>query len=180
MTAQELAAKSADVVRKDEKLMGLYIEKYKDLFGFEPNCAPCTFTNDFAQFQKRVRITNGVYTPQNQQTMANTFKLKLKHRNDILTYRVGQKPFRSYGYKMTEEFAKEFLKHGTKAQIKEREELFEELPKTPKKAVKKKTAKSKAVEPEKEEVAKEVPETAKEEAKEDTLPRKKTGRKKNS
>lgn len=181
MTAQEIAANSAEIVRKDDNLMGLYIEKYKDLFGFEPNCASCTFSHDFLKFQQKVRITHGASAPQKSKTMANTkFKLKLKHVNDILTYRVGNKPYRAYGYKLTPEFVEAFLTNGTKAEIKQRKELFEELTEAPKKAAKASSEKKKAVTPKTEEAPEKVAEKAVEEKVVDTLPRKKTGRKKNS
>ena len=60
--------------------------------------------------------------------MKNTFKLKKKEEAKIHTYRVNKRPRRVYGHSMNEEFAQEYLKHGTKGEIAEREKMFEVLP----------------------------------------------------
>ncbi len=58
-----------------------------------------------------------------------SYKLSDKHRNDILTYLEDGRPIRTYGYKMTEDFAKNFLSLGSKEEIEERKKLFTSLPK---------------------------------------------------
>jgi hypothetical protein len=124
ITAKELVNTSPNIIRRDNELMRSYIQFYKDAFSISPNCASCTFMTDFNKLKNYI-LTSGVKlsAPHKYRVMNHT--LKQKHRNEILTYRVGNKPFRSYGNLATDEFFTNFLKEGTKEQRKERAKMFE-------------------------------------------------------
>lgn len=124
--AKELLNKGAKAIRSDNNLMRSYVDLYKSVFSYEPNCAPCTFSNDFEKLRKRV-LTESSTQSQKLTTMGN-YKLKKRHQNEILTYKKDGRPFRSYGYTMTDDFAENFLKNATKEERKKREKMFEELP----------------------------------------------------
>lgn len=127
MTDKELANLAPSEVRNNEELMRLYVERYEGVFFLTPSCAGCTFNTDFKKF--RSAILNGLrITNPNNIIMENTFKLKRKHYSEILTYRIGNVPFRIYGKQMNEGFAIEYLKNGTKEQIEERKLMFDVLP----------------------------------------------------
>ena len=57
------------------------------------------------------------------------YKLQNKYRASILTYIKGGKPIRTYGRNMTDDFAREFLKNGSEAQLAERRKMFVSIPK---------------------------------------------------
>lgn len=127
--AKEIASKSATEVRNNEELMRLYIEEYEGVFGYKPNCVPCTFSRDFLKFQKELSKSDyKQQTTSNMETKKNTFKLHPRNRNKILTYFVNNKAFRVYGYNADENFVVNFLKNGTEEEIEERKKLFLALP----------------------------------------------------
>jgi len=127
---KEIASKSALEVRNDERLMRLYIEEYKGVFGYEPNCVPCTFDRDFRKFKQAInRNTKNNLTMENTKT---TFQLHPKHKNSILTYIDGKQVKRLYGYRATEEFVLAYLSIGTDEQIEARKKQFLVLPKASK------------------------------------------------
>lgn len=135
--------KNSQEVRRSPDLMAIYIELFKETFGYKPNCAACTFKSDFDKLKKRLRRTE-----HKKETMSKTFELRRKV-GDILTYRKANKTYRTYDYNMTEEFAIEFLKNGSEEEIKQREKLFKKLPEKitveeVKKNTTKKTRKTKA------------------------------------
>lgn len=129
MTRHELISIGSHRVRNDENLMAFYLQEYKEIFGREPNCAGCTFKNDWKKFENHVRLnTNKTITVMADQK--KTFELNAKERNTIFTYVEDGRPVRSYGYKMTEDFAEKLLSTGTEKQIAERKKAFKTLPKT--------------------------------------------------
>lgn len=131
MDARGFIKISAKEIRKSNELMRLYIKLYEGAFSVQPNCAPCTFNKDFKRFKKHVEqlgvgqeiIINHKYTRK-----MKTFELKSKYKADILTYKDGKRPVRTYGRKMTEEFAANFLTKGSKEEIEKRKKLFNVLP----------------------------------------------------
>ena len=126
MTPENLITLTKHEVRNNNAFMLLYLQEFENIFGRKPNCASCTFNHDWERFKNAVQSQN-IKT----KTMANNSKYKLanKNRNDILTYVEDGRPVRTYGYRMTDEFAEKFLSKGTKKQIEERKKLFTSLPK---------------------------------------------------
>lgn len=121
ITDKELALKPANEIRNNSNLMRLYIERYKAVFNSEPNCAGCTFSSDFTRFK------NAILTKTNLKTgvMANKNQVRQQYRNEILTYKKGNKTFRSYGRLADDEFIDNYLKNGTKEEIAERKNRIE-------------------------------------------------------
>jgi len=126
MTSQELVNKAASDVRNSPELMALYITIFTETFGRAPDCAGCTFKNDFS------KLKNAVLTgTKKQETMLDTsitFKLKKGLRDKILSYKKGQQTFRTYAKKATDDFMLLFLTEGTEEQLAKRLEIFEVLP----------------------------------------------------
>lgn len=144
-TVEELVRLNPKTIRRDEKLMRFYIEVYKDAFSIEPNCAGCTFNRDFKKLKNFVaKGGRSNVKPKNVEIMSSKRKYTIKpqFKNTILTYRVGNRPFRAYGRSASDEFIEKFLSEGTKEQITERKKMFANL------GLKKKSAKSEAKEPE--------------------------------
>ena len=115
---------TAEEVRKSEPLTAIYIDLFKQQFGYEPSCVPCTFNSDFNKLKmSRMRNTN-------IKKADNTFVLKaVKYK--ILSYLGKDKKIRrSYDNNMTEDFAVGYLSNGTKEEIEERKKLFKVLPKS--------------------------------------------------
>lgn len=114
-------------VRENSNLMSVYIETFFSIFGYKPNCAGCTFKNDFEKLKNAILI--GKRPAQNNNIMETnkTFKLK-KTNGTILTYRLNKRPFRMYDNRLTEDFAVAFLTNGSKEEITERKRLFDVLP----------------------------------------------------
>jgi hypothetical protein len=116
-------------VRNSESLMGFYLEEFERIFGRRPNCAGCTFKSDWKKFINRVK--SGGDTKINK-VMANkkkSFSLQPRHTNTIFTYLNDKKrPVRTYGFNMTEDFAKQYLSTGNKAQKEDRKKAFKVLP----------------------------------------------------
>ena len=127
MTREELITKGEHKVRRDADLMLSYLEEFEKLFGRKPDCAGCTFKKDWARFSKGSVNNNTV----NNFTMKTkkTFELVGKANSIIHTYRVGKIPKRTYGNKMSEEFALAYLSNGTKQEIELRKGYFKTLPK---------------------------------------------------
>lgn len=130
MTAKELALTNPKEIRKSSDLMRLYIKLYEDAFSVTPNCAGCTFNRDFKKFKRAILQNGTINNNQINIKIMETkgFKIKAKHRSEILTYRIGTQPYRSYGRSMTLTFALNYLKHGTKKQIEARKKQFAVLP----------------------------------------------------
>lgn len=124
MTKEELIAKGKTKVRGNSDLMLIYINLFQEQFGYKPNCAGCTFENDWKKFiagnSKRTAAVNVANT-------LKTFKLK-KAGSDILHFKKDGKTHRRYANKITEDFAINFLTYGTETEISERKKLFDTLP----------------------------------------------------
>ncbi len=125
MTIEDLIIAGKDKVRSDKKLLAAYIEIFSKVFGRKPDCAGCTFNYDW----ERLIITKTT----NIQVMSDkTFQLK--DPNEIYTYHVIdegsdiQRPVRTYGYLMSEEFAEKYLTTGSEEIIEKRKQEFKILP----------------------------------------------------
>lgn len=153
MIASELVRKSPKDIRNNNDLMRLYIELYEDAFSVKPNCAGCSFSTDFKKLKSFVESNayKNNYKPLKIENM-NTFKIKNQYKNDILTYKVGKQPFRSYGRALNADFVEAFLSNGSKEEIAKRELMFETLP-TTKKTSSEKPKKTKKVKKVKKETA---------------------------
>jgi hypothetical protein len=126
MTKDELILIDKSKVRGSSNLMSIYIDLFSQEFGKKPNCAGCTFSNDWIRFVNSVK-GNNKYDKPKFKTMENTFELK-KKGSDILRYQKNGKTYRKYSNKITEHFAIEFLTYGTEEQISERKKMFKVLP----------------------------------------------------
>lgn len=124
MTKEELILNGKHKVRSSPDLMFIYISLFEQTFGYKPNCAGCTFSNDWDRFVRSNNKLTEVVTVSNK-----TFKLK-RNSSDILWYKVDgdKRTFRSYANKFTENFAVQFLTHGSSEEIESRKKLFEILP----------------------------------------------------
>ena len=127
MTKEDLIKAGKDQVRSNSDLMSAYKKIFSQEFGREPDCAGCTFNRDWE------RLTNSSNT-QIQEIMSDK-SFKLKNNAVIYSYDVEDKNAgrklrkRAYGNVMTEEFAENYLTHGTEQQIAERKKQFSLLPK---------------------------------------------------
>lgn len=133
MEVKDLVRKSSQEVRGNSNLMAIYIKYFKEYFGHEPNCAGCTFANDFTRL-KRVVLSGGSQeqksrTKKQSKMEIKTFKLK-KVEGKILSYKKNGKTIHFYDNNMTEQLAVEYLTHGTPEQIEGRKKLFSILPKS--------------------------------------------------
>lgn len=128
MDVNELILIDSRKVRSDSNLMSIYIEAYQKQFGRKPNCAGCTFADDWKRFILAVRSGNEpTRLTTNRKVMEQTFKLK-KVQMKILSYRQGGKTFRLYDNKLNEGFVIGYLTNGTEEELKERKALFSILP----------------------------------------------------
>ncbi len=127
MTIQELIQAGKNQVRSNPDLMSAYINLFKEKFGRKPDCAGCTFNNDWE------RLINSSNSQTIQIMSDKTFKLR--DNSKIYSYDVNdskaERPIRkrSYGNIMTEEFAELYLTHGSEEEIKARKREFAVLPK---------------------------------------------------
>ena len=119
MTRNDLINLGEHKVRRNEDLMLFYLKEFEIMFGRKPVCAGCTFKRDWNNFVKGKNRT----FRQNIIKMEKTFKLKNSELSKIHTY-VDSRPRRTYGSKMTEQFAIEYLKNNKDASSK-----FDVLPK---------------------------------------------------
>lgn len=126
MTIEDLIQAGKDQVRKKPDLMSAYIQLFTEKFGRNPDCAGCTFTNDWERL-----INSNI---QNTEVMSDkTFRIK--NNAIIYSYDVDDKKLkrkirkRAYGNVMTEEFAENYLTHGTDQEIADRKKQFAILPK---------------------------------------------------
>lgn len=132
MEVKDLVKKSSQEVRGNSNLMAIYIKFFQEYFGHEPNCAGCTFANDFTRL-KRVVLSGSSQEQQIARTKkqskmeTKTFKLK-KSEGKILSFKKNGKTIHFYDNNMTEHVAVEYLTHGTPEQIEERKKLFAILP----------------------------------------------------
>jgi len=125
MTADELIQLGFHKVRNDSHLMKIYIKHFKAKFGYQPNCAGCSFSDDWRKFAN-TNHSNILIKP-----MEKTFTL----RDNLAIYSYKktlengtQVNVRTYGHSMTEEFARAYLTKGTEEQIAARKAQFKVLP----------------------------------------------------
>lgn len=110
-------------MRSDERLILFYLEEFEKMFGRKPNCAGCTFKTDWKRF------TQGKQTKTfRKMETEKTFELKRGENDKIHTYKKDGRPFRTYGNKMTDDFAKAYLKYGSKEETSKRKAMFQTLP----------------------------------------------------
>ena len=126
MTIEELILIGKEQVRSNAGLLESYKKLFKEKFGREPDCAGCTFNRDW------VRLTSNVTTP-NPTVMSNkTFDLINQgkiYSYDILDKKTNRtKRVRTYGNKMTEDFASAYLTNGTDEELAVRRKEFRTLP----------------------------------------------------
>jgi hypothetical protein len=126
----------ADAIRINNTHLARFVEEYYKVFGTRPDCAGCTFKTTYSSLLKQIGIkknTNFIKT-----VIMTEFKVNVRQRNVIHSFTdpKTKKVRRSYGKNMTDDFAKGFIKHGTKNQIKERKLIFDLIPEK-KQAVKK-------------------------------------------
>lgn len=126
MTVEDLIKAGKDQVRRDSDLMSAYIQVFTQKFNRAPDCAGCTFARDWE------RLTNSTNI-QNYEIMSDkTFRLK--NNAIIYSYDVEDKKAkrklrkRAYGNIMSEEFAENYLTHGTEQEIADRKKQFAVLP----------------------------------------------------
>lgn len=127
MTTKELVSLNPKKVRHNNDLMQLYIQKFEAAFSYKPNCAGCTFSNDFNKLKKHVQSGAKTIVNLKPKTM-ESYKIKQKYRHQILTYTLNKRPYRTYGRNMSDQFAKDFLTYGTKQQLEERKKMFDVIP----------------------------------------------------
>lgn len=124
MTTKELVSLNPRKIRHNNELMQLYIQQFEAAFSYKPNCAGCTFNKDFNKLKKHVNSGSKSTIINLKPETMSVYKIKPKFRAQILTYIKDKRPHRTYGRNITDAFAKEFLKHGTKEQIAERKKMF--------------------------------------------------------
>lgn len=100
--------------------MEAYISEFEKVFGFTPNCVPCTFSKDFN------RLVRYYSKPKKNEKMA--YKLKHKHGTDILRYEKNGRKYRRLGRLADNDFFAEFLKYGTEEELEKRKAMFNALP----------------------------------------------------
>lgn len=127
ITLEDLIKAGKSEVRYNSNLLTAYKKLFAEKFGREPDCAGCTFDSDWNRL-----ITNQNFS--NREIMSeNTFKLR--DNSIIYTYQrenpetKTSRPIRTFGNKMTEEFAEAYLTEGTSEQIAQRKKQFKILPK---------------------------------------------------
>ncbi len=141
MKVKDLIKQGADKVRYSNDLLNDYIIAFKSFFGYEPSCVGCTFSTDWDNFVRHVKTNDLQETEIKTETKMKTKKEKtfeLKDNSKIYHYDVKDEKTgqvdrkRSYGWRMSEEFAKNFLTIGTAEEIEERKKYFRVLPKVEK------------------------------------------------
>ena len=123
MTKEELILKGKAKVRGNSDLMHIYINLFMEQFGYKPNCAGCTFNNDWIKF-----TGNFKGTVKRNKPIAEDVSFKYRPKGDIIFYRIGDKTFRTYDNKISEQFAIDYLTHGTEKELSLRRKEFEVLP----------------------------------------------------
>lgn len=131
MTTKELVSLNPRKIRHDNELMQLYIQKFEAAFSYKPNCAGCTFNKDFNKLKKHVNSGSKSTIINLKSEAMSAYKIKPKFRAQILTYVKDRRSYRTYGRNISDQFAKEFLTHGTEDQLAERRKMFDVLPKEP-------------------------------------------------
>tara|TARA_R110000796_G_scaffold120506_1_gene234642 strand:+ start:16417 stop:16959 length:543 start_codon:yes stop_codon:yes gene_type:complete len=130
ITVKELINLGSATVRRDNDLMRAYIVFYEHAFFIKPNCVPCTFDRDYNRLRNHI-LTGGEMTAITTNFTMGKYILNKRFSSQILTYKIGNRPHRCYGHLITDQFAEEFLKNGTKKQLTERKEMFDMIPPPP-------------------------------------------------
>jgi len=120
MTVEELILIDKYKVRRDSNLMSLYLEYFKETFGFLPNCAGCSFATDW---QKLVSKYSKKYVTLQKVNSMNTISIK-RQQGKILAYKKDGRTYRQYDNILTDAFIKEYISNGTSEEISERKKLF--------------------------------------------------------
>jgi len=128
MTGNELARLDPKEIRINSEKMRLYIQLYEDAFSVRPNCAGCTFNKDWIKFRKHYGNNAKTLITETIKSNNMEFKIKPKYKGTIFTYKVGNRPMRSYGRTMTVLFAIAFLADGTEEEQEAKKDYFEVLP----------------------------------------------------
>lgn len=124
MTLEELLSKDANVIRKNEELMNLFIHYYKEVFSYIPSCVGCSFNRSYRKlkkFAKKEEKTLPLIKMQNQKKMKKSFLLKKSERNKIHSFVKNGVKYRRYGNAIDEAFARELVAAG-------KSDIFMELP----------------------------------------------------
>ena len=124
MTLGEFVSLDPNKIRRDKELMQLFVDFYKAAFSLTPNCAGCVFKRGFDKLKRHAK-GKSVNFEKNITMEQNTFILKSQYRLKILTYKEEGIVYRSYGYNLTEHFAKKLVQHG-------KSDVFAKLPDTKK------------------------------------------------
>lgn len=122
MTPQELFNKSPLEIRNSEPLMGFFLELFKEAYGYVPNCAGCTFNGYYNQLKDKYITKNSLNLTKNNFNSMRTFVLKRGLQNKQFMYKDNNRPVRTYGNIMTDEFALKYL------EITNDLDIFEKLP----------------------------------------------------
>lgn len=124
MRLEEFVKLDSSQIRRDEKLMRLFVDFYEAAFSFKPKCAGCSFASGFKKL--RQFSTKGEIKITNFETMEKkTFQLKRKYWGKILSFKKDGIMHRKYGSKIDEDFARNLVEAG-------QEDLFDKLPKVKK------------------------------------------------
>ncbi|RMZ58959.1 hypothetical protein D1632_15450 [Chryseobacterium nematophagum] len=126
-TIDDLIKAGKSQVRNTADLMTAYIGLFKEKFGREPDCAGCTFNNDW---NRLITYSN----QKNQKIMLDpNITFQLRDKSKIYSYDFQHKNGRMirtrvYGHMMSEEFAEKYLTEGNERQLQERKAEFKILP----------------------------------------------------
>lgn len=126
-TVEDLIKAGKNEVRNNSDLMSSYIKLFEEKFGRKPDCAGCTFNSDWNRLTQ-----NQILTSTNNTIMSDkTFLLRdnsIIYSYDLEVQENQFRRIRRYGNLMNEEFAENYLTHGTPEQIEERKRQFKILP----------------------------------------------------
>lgn len=121
MELEEFVRLKPEQIRRDERLMQLYVKFHEAAFSFTPKCTGCSFKSGFEKLRRYA--TKGEKKITKFETMeAKTFRLKKKYWNKILTFKKSGITYRKYGNNIDEVFARDLVASG-------QEHLFDVLPK---------------------------------------------------
>ena len=126
ISIEDLVKAGKSEVRYNTDLLTAYKRLFSEKFGREPDCAGCTFDYDWN------RLINNQNFITREIMSDNTFKLRdnsIIYSYDKKVNETTTRRTRTYGNKMTEQFAEAYLTEGTPEQIAERKKHFKILPK---------------------------------------------------
>ena len=133
MTLEELLSNDANVIRKNEELMNLFIHYYKEVFSYIPSCVGCSFKRSYRKlkkFSQNGEKTLPLIKMQNQKKMKNSFLLKKSERLKIHSYVKNGVKYRRYGNAIDEAFARELVAAGKSDIFLKLPDMGEEVKKT--------------------------------------------------